>query len=56
VSRVKLINFTRFTRNLVEKSQFSDLFRQSVTDVQLDSVDILPETLKRRVQKMWHQK
>jgi len=50
------INFIRFTCNLVEKSNFLDLFRQSVTDVQLDSVDILPETLKRRVQRMWHQK
>ncbi|EZA58992.1 hypothetical protein X777_16952 [Ooceraea biroi] len=33
-----------------------NLFRQSVTDIQLDSVNILPETLKRRVQRTWHQK
>ncbi|KAL0102599.1 hypothetical protein PUN28_018121 [Cardiocondyla obscurior] len=36
--------------------QMLNLFRQSVTDVQLGSLDILPETLKRQVQKTWHQK
>ncbi|XP_011860994.1 PREDICTED: uncharacterized protein LOC105558091 [Vollenhovia emeryi] len=36
--------------------QMLNLFRQSVTDVQLGSLDILPETLRREVQKTWHQK
>ncbi|KAL6256389.1 hypothetical protein P5V15_012503 [Pogonomyrmex californicus] len=36
--------------------QMLNLFRQSVTDVQLGSLDILPETLRRQVQKTWHQK
>ncbi|XP_036142836.1 uncharacterized protein LOC105834491 isoform X1 [Monomorium pharaonis] len=40
------------TRN----KQMLNLFRQSVTDVQLGSLDILPETLRRQVQKTWHQK
>lgn len=35
---------------------YLDLFRQNVTDIQLGSVDILPETLKRQVQRTWHQK
>ncbi|XP_026829562.1 uncharacterized protein LOC113562942 [Ooceraea biroi] len=50
------LSLTHFAGNLVERSHFSDLFRQSVTDIQLDSVNILPETLKRRVQRTWHQK
>ncbi|KAM0732200.1 hypothetical protein ACS0PU_001742 [Formica fusca] len=33
-----------------------NLFRQSVTDVQIGSLDILPEALKRQVQRTWHQK
>lgn len=40
----------------IRDKQMLNLFRQSVTDIQLDSVDILPETLKRRVQRTWHQK
>ncbi|XP_067203256.1 uncharacterized protein [Linepithema humile] len=40
------------TRN----KQMLNLFRQNVTDIQLGSVDILPETLKRQVQRTWHQK
>ncbi|XP_018395823.1 PREDICTED: uncharacterized protein LOC108774260 [Cyphomyrmex costatus] len=40
----------------MRNKQMLNLFRQSVTDVQLGSLDILPETLRRQVQKTWHQK
>ncbi|XP_025987818.1 uncharacterized protein LOC105202595 isoform X3 [Solenopsis invicta] len=40
----------------IRNKQMLNLFRQSVTDVQLSSLDILPETLRREVQKTWHQK
>ncbi|KYQ47992.1 hypothetical protein ALC60_12951 [Trachymyrmex zeteki] len=40
----------------VRNKQMLNLFRQSVTDVQLGSLNILPETLRRQVQKTWHQK
>ncbi|XP_018341723.1 PREDICTED: uncharacterized protein LOC108748190 isoform X2 [Trachymyrmex septentrionalis] len=40
----------------IRNKQMLNLFRQSVTDVQLGSLDILPETLRRQVQKIWHQK
>ncbi|XP_018357755.1 PREDICTED: uncharacterized protein LOC108757734 [Trachymyrmex cornetzi] len=40
----------------IRNKQMLNLFRQSVTDVQLGSLDILPETLRRQVQKTWHQK
>lgn len=40
----------------IRNEQMLNLFRQSVTDVQLGSVDILPEALKRQVQRTWHQK
>lgn len=49
-----LILFTLFCSR--ERFRFLDLFRQSVTDVQLGSFDILPEALKRQVQRTWHQK
>ncbi|XP_070165640.1 uncharacterized protein, partial [Polyergus mexicanus] len=40
----------------IRNEQMLNLFRQSVTDVQLGSLDILPEALKRQVQRTWHQK
>ncbi|KAL6445189.1 hypothetical protein ACFW04_002223 [Cataglyphis niger] len=40
----------------IRNEQMLNLFRQSVTDVQLGSFDILPEALKRQVQRTWHQK
>jgi len=46
-----LFDAAQLVRNLFGGSL--DLFRQSVTDVQLGSLDILPETLRRQVQKTW---
>ncbi|XP_012057271.1 PREDICTED: uncharacterized protein LOC105620381 [Atta cephalotes] len=40
----------------IRNKQMLNLFRQSVTDIQLSSLDILPESLRRQVQKTWHQK
>ncbi|XP_029676414.1 uncharacterized protein LOC115243493, partial [Formica exsecta] len=40
----------------IRNEQMLNLFRQSVTDVQIGSLDILPEALKRQVQRTWHQK
>ncbi|KAL2741044.1 hypothetical protein V1478_001185 [Vespula squamosa] len=33
-----------------------NLFRQSVTDARIGNTDILPEPLKREVQRIWHRK
>lgn len=35
---------------------FLDLFRQSVTDIRLGNDIVLPESLKKEVQRTWHQK
>lgn len=38
------------------EATFLDLFRQSVTGIRLGTEIALPESLKREVQRSWHQK
>ena len=56
LSMWECLNKNNRANNVTNDGTFVDLFRQSVTDIRFGSDITLPESLKKQVQRSWHQK